>query len=245
MRRHAMDEWIDTGDEEGAAKAFDAMDERIRPPIGASPRRIIPSRTTLDACQRAGLPHRGRRHPRLAVHMERPQHRRHRDPTGHASDRCETRKRDMEGDKPIPARRHPHGTAGAGRAPARRHRGAAAHPGTIQINGMGRDMDERYRYHSRINTKQIMILYGKHIMRRRLTMALIQINVPDDVKARADAAFARNGITTPAAMKMMVTQAAAREPHPVRRSLLLPGRTRTRRGRTPRHAARRGPGSTG
>ena len=37
-------------------------------------------------------------------------------------------------------------------------------------------------------------------------MALIQINVPDDVKARADAAFARNGITTPAAMKMMVTQ---------------------------------------
>ena len=28
MRRHAMDEWIDTGDEEGAAKAFDAMDER-------------------------------------------------------------------------------------------------------------------------------------------------------------------------------------------------------------------------
>ena len=52
-------------------------------------------------------------------------------------------------------------------------------------------------------------------------MALIQINVPDDVKARADAAFARNGITTPAAvnaatvadpthaaMKMMVTQVA-------------------------------------
>ena len=31
-------------------------------------------------------------------------------------------------------------------------------------------------------------------------MALIQINVPDDVKARADAAFARNGITTPAAV---------------------------------------------
>ena len=79
------------------------------------------------------LPHRGRRHPRLAVHMERPQHRRHRDPTGHAPDRRETRKRDMEGDKPIPARRHPHGTAGAGRAPARRHRGAAAHPGTIPI----------------------------------------------------------------------------------------------------------------
>ena len=28
-------------------------------------------------------------------------------------------------------------------------------------------------------------------------MALIQVNVPDDVKARADAAFARNGITPP------------------------------------------------
>lgn len=56
MRRHAMDEWIDTGDEEGAAKAFDAMGERIRPPIGAQPRQIIPSRTTLDACQRAGCP---------------------------------------------------------------------------------------------------------------------------------------------------------------------------------------------
>lgn len=39
-------------------------------------------------------------------------------------------------------------------------------------------------------------------------MALIQVNVPDDVKARADAAFARNGITTPAAMKMLVTQVA-------------------------------------
>ena len=37
-------------------------------------------------------------------------------------------------------------------------------------------------------------------------MALIQNNVPDDVKQRADAAFARNGITTPSAMKMMVTQ---------------------------------------
>jgi RHH-type rel operon transcriptional repressor/antitoxin RelB len=39
-------------------------------------------------------------------------------------------------------------------------------------------------------------------------MALIQINVPDDIKARADAAFARNGITTPSAMKMMVTEVA-------------------------------------
>ena len=43
-------------------------------------------------------------------------------------------------------------------------------------------------------------------------MALIQINVPDDVKQRADAAFARNGITTPSAMKMMVTQVANEEP---------------------------------
>ena len=39
-------------------------------------------------------------------------------------------------------------------------------------------------------------------------MALIQINVPDDIKQRADTAFARNGITTPSAMKMMVTQVA-------------------------------------
>lgn len=39
-------------------------------------------------------------------------------------------------------------------------------------------------------------------------MSVIQVNVPADVKARADAAFARNGITTPAAMKMMVTQVA-------------------------------------
>ena len=54
MRRHAMDEWIDTGDEEGAAKAFDAMDERIRPPIGAQPPELTPSRSTLDACERAG-----------------------------------------------------------------------------------------------------------------------------------------------------------------------------------------------
>ncbi|WP_165171642.1 MULTISPECIES: type II toxin-antitoxin system RelB/DinJ family antitoxin [unclassified Adlercreutzia] len=39
-------------------------------------------------------------------------------------------------------------------------------------------------------------------------MSLIQITVDDDVRARADAAFARNGITTPMAMKMMVTQVA-------------------------------------
>lgn len=39
-------------------------------------------------------------------------------------------------------------------------------------------------------------------------MTLIQVNVPDDVKKRADEAFARNGITTPMAMRMMVTQVA-------------------------------------
>lgn len=39
-------------------------------------------------------------------------------------------------------------------------------------------------------------------------MSLIQINVDDDVRARADAAFARCGITTPMAMKMMVVQVA-------------------------------------
>lgn len=40
-------------------------------------------------------------------------------------------------------------------------------------------------------------------------MALIQINVSDEIKAKADEAFSRNGITTPMAMKMMVTQVAA------------------------------------
>lgn len=39
-------------------------------------------------------------------------------------------------------------------------------------------------------------------------MALIQLNVPDDVKARADAAFARCGLTTPYAMRIMVNQVA-------------------------------------
>lgn len=39
-------------------------------------------------------------------------------------------------------------------------------------------------------------------------MALIQLNVPDDVKARADAAFARSGLTTPYAMRIMVNQVA-------------------------------------
>lgn len=93
-------------------------------------------------------------------------------------------------------------------------------------------------------------------------MALIQINVPDDVKARADAAFARNGITTPAAMKMMVTQVAHENRTPfdgvfsspaarelgedVRRDMLLcrgPGiragrRRRHRRANHPRRRAR-------
>lgn len=45
-------------------------------------------------------------------------------------------------------------------------------------------------------------------------MALIQVNVPDDIKAKADAAFARSGITTPAAMKMMVTQVAREDRTP-------------------------------
>lgn len=39
-------------------------------------------------------------------------------------------------------------------------------------------------------------------------MALIQLNVPDDVKERADRAFARSGLTTPYAMRIMVSQVA-------------------------------------
>lgn len=39
-------------------------------------------------------------------------------------------------------------------------------------------------------------------------MALIQLNVPDDVKDRADRAFARSGLTTPYAMRIMVNQVA-------------------------------------
>lgn len=39
-------------------------------------------------------------------------------------------------------------------------------------------------------------------------MALIQVVVDDEIKAKADAAFARNGVTTPMAMRMMVTQVA-------------------------------------
>ena len=45
-------------------------------------------------------------------------------------------------------------------------------------------------------------------------MALIQVNVPDDVKQRADAAFARSGITTPGAMRMMVTKVANEDKTP-------------------------------
>ena len=39
-------------------------------------------------------------------------------------------------------------------------------------------------------------------------MALIQVTVDDDIKRKADAAFSRSGITTPMAMRMMVTQVA-------------------------------------
>lgn len=39
-------------------------------------------------------------------------------------------------------------------------------------------------------------------------MALIQLNVPDEVKDRADRAFARSGLTTPCAMRIMVNQVA-------------------------------------
>ena len=39
-------------------------------------------------------------------------------------------------------------------------------------------------------------------------MALIQLNAPDDVKTRADKAFARSGLTTPYAMRIMVSQVA-------------------------------------
>lgn len=39
-------------------------------------------------------------------------------------------------------------------------------------------------------------------------MALVQINISDDIKARADAAFARSGLTTPYAMRILITQVA-------------------------------------
>lgn len=47
-------------------------------------------------------------------------------------------------------------------------------------------------------------------------MDLIQMNVPDDVGKRTDETFARDGITTPRAVKMMVTQVAdeGRTPRP-------------------------------
>ena len=39
-------------------------------------------------------------------------------------------------------------------------------------------------------------------------MALIQTTVDDDVKARADAAFSRSGLTSAMAMRVMITQVA-------------------------------------
>lgn len=41
---------------EGAAKAFERWTSRIRPAHRRAAAQIIPSRTTLDACQRAGCP---------------------------------------------------------------------------------------------------------------------------------------------------------------------------------------------
>ncbi len=45
-------------------------------------------------------------------------------------------------------------------------------------------------------------------------MALIQVTVDDEIKQKADIAFARNGITTPMAMRMFVTQVAAEDKTP-------------------------------
>lgn len=45
-------------------------------------------------------------------------------------------------------------------------------------------------------------------------MALIQTTVEDDIKARADIAFQRSGITTPMAVRMMVTQVALEDRTP-------------------------------
>lgn len=39
-------------------------------------------------------------------------------------------------------------------------------------------------------------------------MALIQVNVSDETKRKTDEAFARSGLTTPSAMKVMLTQVA-------------------------------------
>ncbi|GAB2027142.1 type II toxin-antitoxin system RelB/DinJ family antitoxin [Lactovum odontotermitis] len=39
-------------------------------------------------------------------------------------------------------------------------------------------------------------------------MSLIQINVPSDIKEKADKAFSRSGLTTPMAMKILITQVA-------------------------------------
>ena len=58
-----------------------------------------------------------------------------------------------------------------------------------------------------------MIYYAKIII-EVMAVALIQINVDDKIKQKADAAFARCGITTPMAMRMMVTQVAAEDRTP-------------------------------
>lgn len=39
-------------------------------------------------------------------------------------------------------------------------------------------------------------------------MSLVQVNVPDDVKKRADDAFAKSGLTTAYAMRILITQVA-------------------------------------
>ncbi len=72
-------------------------------------------------------------------------------------------------------------------------------------------------------------------------MALIQLNVPDDVKERADAAFARSGLTTPYAMRIMVNQVAETGRTPFDGLFVARGPPVFRR-RPPRDAARRGPG---
>lgn len=41
-------------------------------------------------------------------------------------------------------------------------------------------------------------------------MALVQANIDDDMKHRADETVARNGIITPMAMRMMITRVEAK-----------------------------------
>ena len=73
-------------------------------------------------------------------------------------------------------------------------------------------------------------------------MALIQLNVPDDVKERADAAFARSGLTTPYAMRIMVNQVAETGRTPFDGLFSSPAGRQYSGRRPPRDAARRGPG---